>query len=199
MKCDELKVYVPQDGPYGLEPEEGGKLVEEKRLQSYTILVAPDMYGTIVGVKDYSKKNFPWGFGGRNLDGTKCESFHHKEVYLKEDVDKYIKELKGDNERIRGESCKLTDGCLRLKQCRKEKANIADELRHQKRERCLAMAECRDAQARLFHRFGTEVMLNQLYGRNPAVDMKRMDRRSSRCRLASQLWKKRAEEFKEAK
>lgn len=68
-----------------------------------------------------------------------------------------------------------------------------------KYKRCLAMAECRDAQARLFHRFGTEVMLNQLYGRNPAVDMKRMDRRSSRCRLASQLWKKRAEEFKEAK
>lgn len=30
MKCDELKVYVPQDGPYGLEPEEGGKLVEEE-------------------------------------------------------------------------------------------------------------------------------------------------------------------------
>lgn len=69
------------------------KKTEEKRLQSYTILVAPDMYGTIVGVKDYSKKNFPFGFGGRNLDGTKCESFHHKEVYLKEDVDKYIKEL----------------------------------------------------------------------------------------------------------
>lgn len=30
MKCDELKVYVPQDGSYGLEPEEGGKLVEEE-------------------------------------------------------------------------------------------------------------------------------------------------------------------------
>lgn len=30
MKCDELKVYVPQDGPYGLELEEGGKLVEEE-------------------------------------------------------------------------------------------------------------------------------------------------------------------------
>lgn len=30
MKCDELKVYVPQDGPYGLEPEEGGKLIEEE-------------------------------------------------------------------------------------------------------------------------------------------------------------------------
>ena len=25
-----LKVYVPQDGPYGLEPEEGGELVEEE-------------------------------------------------------------------------------------------------------------------------------------------------------------------------
>lgn len=30
MKCDNLKVYVPQDGPWGLEPEEGGKLVEEE-------------------------------------------------------------------------------------------------------------------------------------------------------------------------
>lgn len=30
MKCDELKVYVPQDGPWVLEPEEGGKLVEEE-------------------------------------------------------------------------------------------------------------------------------------------------------------------------
>ena len=26
----ELKVYVPQDGPYGLEPEEGGEPVEEE-------------------------------------------------------------------------------------------------------------------------------------------------------------------------
>lgn len=30
MKCDELKVYVPQDGPYGLKPEEGGEPVEEE-------------------------------------------------------------------------------------------------------------------------------------------------------------------------
>lgn len=30
MLCDKLKVYVPQDGPWGLEPEEGGKLVEEE-------------------------------------------------------------------------------------------------------------------------------------------------------------------------
>ena len=30
MLCDERKVYVPQDRPWGLEPEEGGKLVEEE-------------------------------------------------------------------------------------------------------------------------------------------------------------------------
>lgn len=30
MLFDELKVYVPQDGHWGLEPEEGGKLVEEE-------------------------------------------------------------------------------------------------------------------------------------------------------------------------
>ena len=30
MLCDELKVYVPQDGPWGLEPEEGGEPVEEE-------------------------------------------------------------------------------------------------------------------------------------------------------------------------
>jgi hypothetical protein len=71
----------------------------------------------------------------------------YAKVYFKSEVDKviaekdaYIAELKGDNERLRGESCKLTDGCLRLKQCRKDKANIADELRHQKYKRCLAMA-----------------------------------------------------------
>ena len=62
------------------------------------------------------------------------------EYYLKSEVDKVIAELKAENERLRGESCKLTDGCLRLKQCRKEKAHLADELRHSNRKRCLAMA-----------------------------------------------------------
>ena len=55
--------------------------------------------------------------------------------------DAEIAELKAESERLRGESCKLTDGCLRLKQCRKEKANIADELRHSNRKRCLAEAK----------------------------------------------------------
>ena len=60
--------------------------------------------------------------------------------YLKSEADKVIAELKAENERLRGESCKLTDGCLRLKQCRKEKAHLADELRHSNHKRCLAMA-----------------------------------------------------------
>ena len=58
--------------------------------------------------------------------------------YLKSEVDKVIAELKAESERLRGESCKLTDGCLRLKQCRKEKANIADELRDTSRALWLA-------------------------------------------------------------
>lgn len=63
------------------------------------------------------------------------------EVYLKSEADKVIAEKDAEIERLRGESCKLTDGCLRLKQCRKEKANIADKLRHSNHKRCLAMAE----------------------------------------------------------
>ena len=144
MKCDELKVYVPQDGPYGLEPEEGGKLVEEET------------------------------------------------CYLKSKADEAIAELKNEIEkqkRLRDMALASVPNVLKVMKI----------IQHQKYKRCEAMAECRDAQARLFHRFGTEVMLKQLYGRNPAVDMKQMDRRSSRCRLASQLWKKRAEKFKDAK
>ena len=91
------------------------------------------------------------------------------------------------------------EACGRLQTANLIKDEQLAATRHHKYKRCEAMAECRDAQARLFHRFGTEVMLKQLYGRNPAVDMGRMDRRSSRCRLASQLWKKRAEKFKDGK
>ena len=61
-----------------------------------------------------------------NYSEHPCEE--SSQVYLKSEADKVIAELKAENERLRGESCKLTDGCLRLKQCRKEKANIADEL-----------------------------------------------------------------------
>lgn len=66
--------------------------------------------------------------------------------------DAEIAELKAENERLRGESCKLTDGCLRLKQCRKEKANIADELRHSNHMRCLAMAKWCHNQREIYER-----------------------------------------------
>ena len=64
----------------------------------------------------------------------------YREFYEKSEADKVIAELKAENERLRGDSCKLTDGCLRLKQCRKEKAHLADKLRHSNYKRCLAMA-----------------------------------------------------------
>ena len=91
----------------------------------------------------------------------------------------------------------FVNSCRKVRVLQDFLCQAIDQVDANKYKLCEAMAECRDAQARLFHRFGTEVMLKQLYGRNPAVDMEQMDRRSSRCRLASQLWKKRAEKFKD--
>lgn len=68
------------------------------------------------------------------------DSPQEQEYYRKEHADAAIAELKAENERLKGESCKLTDGCLRLKQCRREKANLADELRATKRALWLARA-----------------------------------------------------------
>ena len=47
MGCDKLKVYVPQDGPYGLEPEEGGETVEEE-----TCYLKSDVDAVIAELKD---------------------------------------------------------------------------------------------------------------------------------------------------
>ena len=47
MGCDKLKVYVPQDGPYGLEPEEGGEPVEEE-----TCYLKSDVDAVIAELKD---------------------------------------------------------------------------------------------------------------------------------------------------
>lgn len=94
-------------------------------------------------------KAFDVGLGRYAEDGSPCvvafdadqnPLLLDEQIYLKYEADKVIAELKAENERLRGESCKLTDGCLRLKQCRKEKAHLADELRHSNYKRCLAMA-----------------------------------------------------------
>ena len=47
MWFDKLKVYVPQDGPYGLEPEEGGEPVEEE-----TCHLKSDVDAVIAELKD---------------------------------------------------------------------------------------------------------------------------------------------------
>lgn len=47
MGFDKLKVYVPQDGPYGLEPEEGGEPVEEE-----TCYLKSDVDAVIAELKD---------------------------------------------------------------------------------------------------------------------------------------------------
>ncbi len=70
--------------------------------------------------------------------------------YDKDEVDDAIDELKAENERLKGESCKLTDGCLRLKQCRREKAILADEIRATKRALWLARANAAKNKVRFF-------------------------------------------------
>ena len=47
----ELKVYVPQDGPYGLEPEEGGEPVEEE-----TCYLKSDVDKVIADLEESHKK-----------------------------------------------------------------------------------------------------------------------------------------------
>lgn len=48
----ELKVYVPQDGPYGLEPEEGGEPVEEE-----TCYLKSDVDNAIAELKSALKES----------------------------------------------------------------------------------------------------------------------------------------------
>ena len=48
----ELKVYVPQDGPYGLEPEEGGEPVEEE-----TCYLKSEVYAAIAELKAALKES----------------------------------------------------------------------------------------------------------------------------------------------
>ena len=48
----ELKVYVPQDGPYGLEPEEGGEPVEEE-----TCYLKSDVDAAIAELKSALKES----------------------------------------------------------------------------------------------------------------------------------------------
>ena len=93
------------------------------------------------------------------------------DVYLKKDADKVIRRLKA----------KLARKGLSNQQLETEK-------NHNWHKYCLAMAECRDAQARLFRRFASAVMIQQLNGFQPAVTVEAMDRRADRCQLASKLW-----------
>lgn len=55
MKFDELKVYVPLDGPYGLESVEGGELVEEE-----TCYLKSDVDAVIAELKQKLRDAVMW-------------------------------------------------------------------------------------------------------------------------------------------
>ena len=77
MGCDKLKVYVPQDGPYGLEPEEGGETVEEE-----TCYLKSDADAVMAELKAFNC-----------VDSDVQEFCEPRLMYLKSEADKVIAEL----------------------------------------------------------------------------------------------------------
>lgn len=78
----ELEVFVPQDGPYGLEPEEGGEPVEEE-----TCYLKSDVDAVIAGLEQKLEDNV--AFWKKKLDD---EMSSRRDEY--EEAEKEIRRLK---------------------------------------------------------------------------------------------------------
>lgn len=124
--------------PY-LDPPE--KQAESALKAGYIKVVNKSEVDKVISEKDEEIEKLKRQIEFLKVTHSSCKECNKCAEVMGKVFDKRLKELKAENERLRGESCKLTDGCLRLKQCRKEKANIADELRHSNHKRCLVMAK----------------------------------------------------------
>ena len=91
MKCDELKVYVPQDGSYGLVPEEGGEPVEEE-----TCYLKSDVDAVIAELKQKLEDEREFGLNrAKNADyeiGKLCEKIIVLEKSYKKLVKRFVHE-----------------------------------------------------------------------------------------------------------
>ena len=83
---NELKVYVPQDGPYGLEPEEGGKLVEEE-----TCYLKSDVDAVIAELKQKLEDEREFGLNRAKNADYEIGKLKEKIIVLEKSYKKLVK------------------------------------------------------------------------------------------------------------
>ena len=82
----ELKVYVPQDGPYGLEPEEGGEPVEEE-----TCYLKSDVDAMIAELKQKLEDEREFGLNRAKNADYEIGKLNEKIIVLEKSYKKLVK------------------------------------------------------------------------------------------------------------
>lgn len=82
----ELKVYVPQDGPYGLEPEEGGEPVEEE-----TCYLKSDVDAVIAELKQKLEDEREFGLNRAKNADYEIGKLNEKIIVLEKSYKKLVK------------------------------------------------------------------------------------------------------------
>lgn len=82
----ELKVYVPQDGPYGLEPEEGGEPVEEE-----TCYLKSDVDAEIAELKQKLEDEREFGLNRAKNADYEIGKLNEKIIVLEKSYKKLVK------------------------------------------------------------------------------------------------------------
>ena len=83
---NELKVYVPQDGPYGLEPEEGGEPVEEE-----TCYLKSDVDAVIAEFKQKLEYEREFGLNRAKNADYEIGKLNEKIIVLEKSYKKLVK------------------------------------------------------------------------------------------------------------
>ena len=83
---NELKVYVPQDGPYGLEPEEGGEPVEEE-----TCYLKSDVDAVIAELKQKLEDEREFGLNRAKNADYEIGKLKEKIIVLEKSYKKLVK------------------------------------------------------------------------------------------------------------
>ncbi len=81
-----LKVYVPQDGPYGLEPEEGGEPVEEE-----TCYLKSDVDAVIAELKQKLEDEREFGLNRAKNADYEIGKLNEKIIVLEKSYKKLVK------------------------------------------------------------------------------------------------------------